>query len=259
MVAPYAIEPEPAKPELPGTVIVKASPAEVIDTVAHDIAASSLESVRRLGDFHMALSGGSTPFPLYRHLMIDPDCRAIPWTRTHMWIVDERRVPFDHEKSNWRQIDDILVQHSGIPAEQAHPMLAMQDDADTAYEKQLKETLAWRERGEDRLDFVLLGMGDDGHTASLFPGSPAQEDGGRWVLINSGPKVTPPDRVTMTYSLLNQARVLAVMVIGEKKKAMVSKIVAASKAGVSPAELPILGIKPARGVLRWYLDAAACP
>lgn len=256
MTVPYAVEPEPAKPRLPGTVVVKPTQEDVIDAIARDIAAHSIDCVRKFGDFHIALSGGSTPFPLYRHLMIDPDCRAIPWTRTHLWVVDERRVPFDHEKSNWRQIDDILVQHSGIPAEQAHPMLVMQDDADTAYEKALRDSLEWREKGHDRLDFVILGMGDDGHTASLFPHSPALKDDGRLVLINSGPKVTPPDRVTMTYTLINAARFVAVLCVGPKKKEMIAKVAAGKH---SPDELPILGIKPTKGELRWYLDTAACP
>jgi 6-phosphogluconolactonase len=256
MAVPYSLEPQPSKPSLPGTVIVKETPQELIDTLAGDIAAHSIDCVRRFGDFHLALSGGSTPFPLYQHLMIDPDCRAIPWTRTHLWIVDERRVPFDHEKSNWRQIDDILVQHSGIPAEQAHPMMALLEDADVAYEKLLHETLEWREKGHDRLDFVLLGMGDDGHTASLFPHSPALADNGRWILINSGPKVTPPDRVTMTYTLLNAARFVAVLCVGAKKKPMIEKVASGK---FSADELPILGVKPVKGELRWYLDAAACP
>ncbi|MGD9688481.1 MAG: 6-phosphogluconolactonase [Phycisphaerales bacterium] len=256
MTVPYSVEPEPRKPALPGSVVVCPTTEDLIDTVARDIAAHSIDCVRRFGDFHIALSGGSTPFPLYRHLMIDPDCRAIPWTRTHLWIVDERCVPFDHEKSNWRQIDEILVQHSGIPPEQAHPMMVMQDDAAEAYDRTLHETLEWREKGHDRLDFVILGMGDDGHTASLFPHSPALEDAGRWVLKNTGPRVTPPDRVTMTYTLLNAARFIAVLCTGTKKQEMIAKVAAGRH---SPAELPIQGIKPMRGELRWYLDAAACP
>jgi 6-phosphogluconolactonase len=264
MTVPYAIEPEPKKPALPGSVIVKPTVEDLIDSIAGEIVSHAIDAVRKHGDFHLALSGGSTPFPLYRHLMIDPDCRAFPWSRTHIWIVDERRVPFDHEKSNWRQIDEILVQHSGMPAEHAHPMLVMQDDADTAYEQQLRGCLRWRDPGHDRLDYVILGMGDDGHTASLFPHSPALQDEGRWVLINSGPKVTPPDRVTMTYTLLNNAKHVAVLCAGAKKQAMITKIVDAAAtggwgAGLRAEELPILGIKPTNGVLRWYLDQAACP
>jgi 6-phosphogluconolactonase len=215
-------------------------------------------------DFHLALSGGSTPFPLYRRLMLDPDFRDFPWRRTHLWIVDERCVPFDHEKSNYRQVKDIIVDHSGIPKEQVHPMLVEKPDCDVQYEKDLRHAFLYRSKGHDRLDFVILGLGDDGHTASLFPGSPATLESlkaangtpPRWVLMNRGPKVTPPDRCTMTYTLLNAARMLACLCVGEKKQSMLARVAAGKD---KPEDLPILGIRPVAGELRWYLDHAACP
>lgn len=268
---PYALQPQPTPPKLPGKVVMAPTPDELIDVIAADLMAHAINCVRTFGDFHIALSGGSTPFPLYERLMIDPMYRELPWRRTHLWIVDERRVPFDHEKSNWRQINEIIVEHSGIPAEQVHPMRVMEPDCDVQYEKELRATLGWRERGQDRLDFALLGMGDDGHTASLFPHSPALSgvapgDGKtpRFVLINSGPKVTPPDRVTMTYHLLNAARFIAVLTVGQKKQPMLRRVAAAaggvgvgSAGPETPADLPILGIKPLAGELRWYVDYAA--
>jgi len=112
-------------------------------------------------------------------------------------------------------------------------------------------------------------MGGDAHTASLFPHSPAQLDGqnpARLVRINSGPKVTPPDRVTMTYPLINAARFVAVMVTGESKKATIERVVNATagapKDGPTAeqiADMPILGIRPKAGEMRWYLDEGACP
>src|SRR5262249_6351174 len=151
--------------------------------------------------------------------------------------------------------------HSDIPAEQVHPMDATADDADTRYEKELKEVLAWREKGHDRLDYVILGMGPDGHTASLFPHSPALNARDRLGVINASPAGPPPDRVTMTYDLLNASRFLAVMVTGEKKRQTVGRVQEATRnsASSSVRELPILGIRPLGGELRWYLDAAACP
>jgi 6-phosphogluconolactonase len=103
-------------------------------------------------------------------------------------------------------------------------------------------------------------MGADGHTASLFPRSPALDAAGRLVLINAGPTVTPPDRVTMTFDLLNASRFVGVMITGQKKRAIVARI-AASRDGARRAvqDLPVLGIHPLAGELRWYLDAAACP
>lgn len=285
----YELESLPPAPRLTGTVVVRASIDELVDAIAADFLVHAINCVRTFGDFHVALSGGSTPVPFYQRLMYDPSYRNLPWQRAHLWIVDERRVPFDDERSNFRTINDLIGEHSGIPHEQVHPIFALAPDADTAYESVLRETLAWREPGHDRLDYVLLGMGGDGHTASLFPRSPAlreeleemrrrknqskvaggsngkgdlpKDPGGRLVRINAGENVTPPDRVTMTLRLLNASRFIAVMVTGSAKRETLRKIVAAPRV-VPPElidELPILGVKPLAGELRWYVDTEACP
>jgi 6-phosphogluconolactonase len=293
MAETYELAPAPPTPRLPGTVVVRETVDELIDAVAADLYLHALNCIRAFGDFQLALSGGSTPLPLYRRLMYDPAYRDLPWVRTHLWMVDERRVPFDDDRSNFKTINELIVDHSGIPPEQVHPICAMADDADRQYEALLRETLGWRERGQDRLDYVLLGMGADGHTASLFPRSPAldgdgdgDEDGaaagelGRWgemgerrerlVRINAGSAVTPPDRVTMTLRLINGARFVGVLVTGEGKRETVGKVARAAAAlrardGDAAAEksavrdLPILGVRPVGGEMRWYLDRAACP
>jgi 6-phosphogluconolactonase len=252
--------PAAPKPPLPGSVVVRESADDLIDSIAADLLFQAKSCVRTFGDFHLALSGGSTPEPFYRRLMYDPNYRDLPWKRTHLWLVDERRVPFDDDLSNFKMIRETLVDHSDIPPEQVHPIPATLDDADVRYETELKEHLAWREKGHDRLDFVVLGMGPDGHTASLFPHSPALHSDGRLVLINSGPAVTPPDRVTMTFDLLNASRFLGVLVTGEKKRPTLARVVDAAKAGQRPVEdLPILGIQPLAGEMRWYLDLPAVP
>lgn len=260
MFDPQDLAPSPRlpKPNLPGTVIVRETVDELLDAVAADLIIQSKGCMRAFGDFHLALSGGSTPEPLYKRLMYDPACRDLPWKRTHLWIVDERRVPFDDERSNFKMIRETLVDHSDIPTEQVHPMFAMSETADLDYERELQEHLGWREKGHDRLDFVLLGMGEDGHTASLFPRSPALDDDGRLVLINSGPTVTPPDRVTLTYRMLNASRFIGILVTGEKKRAAIARAAREGK-GAAREELPVLGVRPLAGELRWYLDRAACP
>jgi 6-phosphogluconolactonase len=240
-------------------VIVRETVEELIDSIAADLLFQAKSCVRTFGDFHLALSGGSTPEPLYRRLMYDPSYRDLPWKRTHLWVVDERRVPFDNEQSNFKMIHETVVVHSDIPSEQVHPIPALDGLADEKYESELKEVLAWREKGHDRLDFVLLGMGADGHTASLFPHSPALDSGGRLVVINAGPAVTPPDRITMTFDLLNATRFIGLMVTGEKKRATIARVAAAARKGGTPVEdLPVLGIRPIGGEQRWYLDAPAC-
>ncbi len=246
---------EVTAPPLPGTVTAESTVDRLIDLLAADLMIHAANCVRTFGDFHLALSGGSTPLPLYERLMIDPNYRSLPWRRTHLWIVDERRVPFDDPKSNFRSISETIVDHADIPREQVHPIFAMSETADVDYEQQLKDTLGWREKGHDRLDFVLLGMGSDGHTASLFPNSPALRETQRLIRINAGPTVTPPDRVTMTFPLINASRVVAVLATGSAKADALHRVVHSHESAES---LPIKGIHPVGGELRWYLDSAAC-
>lgn len=251
--------PDRPKLGLPGTEIVRESIEEITEAAAADLAIHAMACVRAFGDFHLALSGGSTPEPLYRRLMVDPAYRAIPWRKTHVWIVDERRVPLDHELSNFRMIREVLVDHADIPSGQVHPIQSTSAKADDLYEAELRRVLEWREKGHDRLDYVLLGVGADGHTASLFPNSPAQAASDRLVAMNDGPSVTPPPRVTMTYAMLNASRFIGVFVTGGKKRDVLKKIAAAStgQSTNGVGTLPVLGIKPLAGELRWYLDAEA--
>jgi len=196
-----------------------------------------------------------TPQPLYERLMYDPDCRQLPWVRTNLWLVDERAVPFNDPRSNFRMINETIVEHSGIPAEQVHPIMAASETADIEYEAKLREVLQWRERGDDRLDFVLLGMGSDGHTASLFPFNEVLQETESLVRRVTAPAADPPQRVTMTYPLINAARVVAVMVTGPTKAEAVQRLAGGRE---SREALPIKGVRPVNGVLKWFLDAEAC-
>jgi len=253
---PDSPTPPAAPPALDGTVVVRESLDDVIDAVAGDLFMQACACVRAFGDFHLALSGGSTPQPLYRRLMYDPNYRDLPWKRTHLWIVDERVVPFDDDRSNFKMIRELIVEHSAIPPEQVHPIPAMLAQPDLLYEQEIRENLGWRERGHDRLDFALLGMGADAHTASLFPHSPALNDRERLVLPNAGPTVTPPDRVTMTLHMINASRLVAVLVTGPGKRQTIARLV---RERPPAREAPIMGVRPLGGELRWYLDRAACP
>src|SRR5262245_42078549 len=152
---PYDLQALPAGPPLPGEVVVAETPDRLVDLLAAEIVVQAKAAVRRFGDFELALSGGKTPLLLYERLMYDADFRQLPWQRTHLWLVDERCVPPDNERSNFRMINEIIVQHSGIPKEQVHAIPAMSETADDEYEAQLREVLQWRQPGEDRLDFIL--------------------------------------------------------------------------------------------------------
>ncbi len=243
-------------PALPGRVVASPTADDVFSALGADLLVHANNCVRAYGDFHLALSGGSTPMPFYQCLMVDPRFRQFPWERTHLWMVDERCVDPDDDRCNFKHIRETIVEHVDIAPHQVHPMNAQCPGAASAYDALLRETLAWRERGHDRLDFVLLGMGSDGHTASLFPHSPALHEASAFVAHNDGPTVTPPARVTMTYPFLNASRFLAVLVIGQAKHQTLCRVANAQRSDAS--QWPIRGIAPVGGELQWYLDRAAC-
>lgn len=251
-------------PKLTGGVHVAADADKLFDDLAMALFGAAGDAVGQRNVFHLALSGGSTPEPFYMRLVTDPRFRALPWEYTHIWIVDERRVPEDHEKSNFRMIREALADHVPMRRRQKHPMPVLLDDPAAAYEEEMREVFELRGGNEPpRMDFVLLGMGDDAHTASLFPGSPAIGVKDRWIAVNEGPAVTPPDRVTMTFPLLNAARNVAVLVVGQKKAATLRRVEEQLRRGPDPQNLPITGVDPENegkagdGSLIWYLDAAA--
>jgi 6-phosphogluconolactonase len=256
-VTPYDISPGPSRPNLPGSVIVRETAEDLIDAISADLYFQAKNCARTFGDFHLALSGGNTPEPLYRRLMYDPNYRDLPWKRTHLWQVDERCVSPEDDRSNFKMLHETLVGHSDIPQSQVHAMHALSESGDLDYEREIRTNLEWREKGHDRFDYVLLGMGTDGHTASLFPRSPALTDPrGRLVLFNDGPTVTPPPRITMTLDLINATRFVAIMVVGPAKRPTIARVAAGKE---STPDLPILGVSPVGGELRWYLDREACP
>lgn len=249
----FAMDEQPLKaPPLIGQVKIAQDADSAIDVIGADLLATAHDCVRKYGTFHLALSGGHTPFPLYKRLMYDPDYRPLPWGNTHIWIVDERRAPFDDDTNNFKHINEIIVQHADIPKENVHPIpVDKGEEATELYEEDLRETLGMRGVEEARLDFVLLGMGDNGHTASLFPQTSVLNERDRWVGDCTGPSVTPPPRVTMTYPLINDARRIAFLVLGEGKAEMIHRVATGHD---SFEEIPVKGIVPERGLLTWYLD-----
>ncbi len=231
------------------------------DALAALLMNAAFRAIQARGVFHLALSGGSTPEPFFVHLVIDLRFRAIPWEYTHLWQVDERRVPEDDPQRNWKMIHETLADHVPAKTRQRHPMPVLDPDPAGRYEAELWQQVAAGEVGGrklPRLDFILLGMGGDGHTASLFPGSPALQEHQKLVAINAGPKVTPPDRLTLTYPLLNAARQAAVLVTGESKRATLNRIAAQIRTqGRDPQTYPITGLDLADGELTWFADQAA--
>ncbi len=241
---------------LRGKRIIEPDLDDLIDILAMDIMGIARNRAGLAGAFHLALSGGSTPRVLYQRLMIDPRFRGFPWQQTHLWIVDDRCVPFEDEKSNWKMIREMIVDHVPIPPAQVHPMMVLDPAGDVQYETALRAALG-AQRVENRLDFILLGMGPDAHTASLFPCTPALNESQRWVVFNDGDTVVAPrPRLTMTYPIINSARNIAILATGESKFPTLQTITAAPD---DVQQFPINGVRPSHEdtQLTWYLDGPA--
>jgi len=258
-------------PALPGETVVAPDLDRLIDLLAADLTIHAIACARTFGDFHIALSGDHTAVKLYERLMYDPNCRAIPWRKTHLWIVADGIASTDSISPNgdahrdahrdaqgasqgaFAAIKETIVDHSDIPREQVHPITINSRDPAGDYERALREALGWREKGQDRLDFVLLGIGDDGSTAGLTPGSAVVMERQRLVAAISHDEAQR--QVTMTPPILNAARFVAVLAVGDGKAEAIQRIASGS---ASPSDLPIAAIQPIGGQLRWYLDEAAC-
>lgn len=246
---------------LPGNTHVAADKEQLFEDLGKALLSAAIKAVEARGVFHMALSGGGTPEPFYIRMVTDPMFRAFPWEQTHIWIVDERQVAEDHEKSNIRMIREAMTSQATIPSRQVHAMPVLTDDPAGEYEGALSEAFGMQVGdGIPAIDFILLGMGGDNHTASLFPQSPALQIMDRWIATNDGELVVPPPRVTMTYPLINHGRELVVLLAGAGKYEAL-KILSDQLEQVGPdiENLPISGIDPSAngGTLTWYLDEAA--
>ncbi|MGB8331989.1 MAG: 6-phosphogluconolactonase [Polyangiales bacterium] len=221
--------------------------------LAHHVAAWMTAAARASkGPFRVALSGGSTPKLLYEILASDEVRRRFPWQRVLWYWGDERFVPHDHPDSNYRMAREAMLEKAPVPAENIFPVPVdgTPEEAAMRYEQTLQKAYGATvlERGKPLLDINLLGLGPDGHTASLIPGEPVLQERKRWVAAVTHGR--PEVRITMTYPVLESCRHAAVVVSGREKAA----IVAAILSGESQA--PAARIKPV-GELIWFLDRAA--
>jgi 6-phosphogluconolactonase len=204
------------------------------------------------GRFAICLSGGSTPKTLYGLLAQAPFKDRFPWDRTHVFFGDERFVPSDHPDSNYRMAREALLSHVPLPEDQVHPFPTdgTPEDAAGRYAETLKKFY-----GGDRLDparplfdVMFLGLGEDGHTASLFPGVAALQEREQWTAAVIGAK--PEPRLTLTYPVLDSARTVAFLAAGAGKRDILKRVLAGDP------QLPAAGVKPA-GELIWFVDKAA--
>jgi 6-phosphogluconolactonase len=232
---------------------------EMVHFEAERVVAQAGDAIAQRGRFVVALSGGATPRPLYQLLAHSPFATRIQWPRVHVFWGDERCVPPDGPESNYRMACEALLEHVPIPGTNVHRIRGelAPSAAATAYEELLIRYFSPGELPLDpTFDLVLLGMGADGHTASLFPGSAAVSDTGRWVAATPAPQAGPW-RVSLTPELLNTARNVTFLVSGADKADRVRDVLEPRQKDEHTATLPAALIRPTHGALHWMLDAAA--
>lgn len=225
---------------------------------AADLIEATLQSaLTERGRGLVALAGGHTPRAVYATIAEDQanGRAAMSWDRIHVFFGDERAVPPDDPASNYRMAKESLLAHLPLPAANVHqiPGELGAEAAAIAYAKNLQTFFDLPDQTWPQFDLVLLGLGDDGHTASLFPGTAPLEEEQQWVCANQSP-VPPTARVTLTFPILNAARRVVFLVAGEAKAKILRQALAPQ-----PGEprLPAARVAPASGEAIWLVDAAA--
>jgi 6-phosphogluconolactonase len=211
------------------------------------------EATAARGSFSVALSGGNTPRAMYARLVAPPLRDYLDWTKVHIFFSDERFVPPDSEESNYHTARENLLTHVSIPDGQVHPYSTVDstpEESAKQYEDEIRRGVKARDDGLPAFDLILLGMGPDGHTASLFPDTEALKIHDRLVAPNYVPKLNAW-RLSFTYPLLNAGRTVTFLVQGEDKKERVREVLGGG------SRLPAAGVQPSDGRLVWLLDAAA--
>lgn len=230
---------------------------EILATL-HDLArasaelfvAKSTEAVKQRGFFTVALSGGSTPKRLYQ-LLADPNARfreRVPWPSIHFFWADERHVPPEHWESNYRMVNEAMLKHVPVSGDNVHRVMSENPNASKAaedYEHTIREFVPGSE-----LDLIMLGLGTDGHTASIFPDSEVLDETKRLVAAPWVEKLTSY-RITMTLPLINNAASVVFLVSGSEKAEIVSEVLKDSK------RYPAQEVRPTSRELVWLLDREA--
>jgi 6-phosphogluconolactonase len=230
----------------------------LIEATAEHVVELASQAIGENGMFTVALSGGSTPRPLYTLLAKKPFIKRIDWSRVHLFWGDERCVPPDDPQSNYRMVRETLLAALAVPPEHIHRIQGEEEPESAAarYEQVLQTffgSIGKNHPPRATFDLVLLGMGDDGHTASLFPGSPAVTEERRWVLPQYVEAVSMW-RITLTPAAINAAKNTLFMVSGSGK----AEALRAVLEGPLQAEvLPAQAIHPVNGRLLWLADEAA--
>jgi 6-phosphogluconolactonase len=227
-------------------------PAALADTAARHFVESSQQAIDARGVFSVALSGGSTPRDLHRRLASPPVSQQVDWLRVQIFFGDERCVPPEDPQSNYHMVEETLLSLVPIPAANVHRMRGElpPEEAAADYERQLKDFF---QNDPPCLDLILLGMGDNGHTASLFPGLNAVHEQQRWVVAEHVAEVDMW-RITLTPVVLNLGREDLFLVAGDGKASMLKQVL---EGPFAPDERPAQIVRPTPGDVIWLVDAAA--
>lgn len=238
-------------------VRVMADVESLHQAAARELIQRSLAAVNARGVFHVALSGGSTPRGLFSLLVTDGFLfQNMPWAETHFWWSDERHVPPDHPDSNYKMARDAMLTRAPIPPENIHRVHSEYADPARAAEEYQAELLAVIQSSRldiPQFDLILLGMGPDGHTASLFPGTRALDEPSSLVVANWVGKFFTW-RITFTPPLINRARAVLFLVTGEDKSLALKGVLEGS---LEPRQLPAQLVQPASKELLWLVDQKA--
>src|SRR5271165_251071 len=235
------------------TIEVFATAADLFHAAAEEFARVGRLAIGAQGRFSVALSGGSTPKALYS--LLASNYADFVWNRVFLFFGDERHVPPTDPESNYRMVEESLLTKIAIPAENVFRVAAENPDASAAasdYEAQLRRFFELRSSEFPRFDLILLGMGPDGHTASLFPDSAALDEQSRLVVANWVAKFNT-HRITFTFPVLNRAAEVMFLASGADKADMLHQVLE----GKSDPPLPSQRVQPSDGKLLWMLDEAA--
>jgi 6-phosphogluconolactonase len=235
------------------TIEALATAADLFHAAAEEFVRAARTAIGAQGRFTVALSGGSTPKALYS--LLATNYAGFAWNRIFLFFGDERHVPPTDPESNYRMVNESLLTKIAIPAENIFRVPAENPDAAAAaseYEAQLRRFFELKSAAFPRFDLILLGLGPDGHTASLFPDSPALNEESRLVVANWVAKFNA-HRITFTFPVLNRAAEVMFLASGADKADMVRQVLE----GKNTPPLPSQRVQPSDGKLLWMLDEAA--
>jgi 6-phosphogluconolactonase len=236
------------------TVTIVPDPDALAEAAARLTADVAARAIAARGRFMWALAGGDTPRPTYARLALSPFRERVDWRRTWVFFGDERAVPPDHAGSNYRMAQETLLSRVPIPAAQVLRIRGEAEDPEVAaaeYARALSQAFGTRRGTLPRFDLVLLGLGVDGHTASLFPDSPVVREVFRTVAAVHVTAATIPQRLTLTLPVFNAAAQVIFLVAGAEKAKVVKAVLG------ERATLPAAMVRPDDGELVWLLDRAA--